>query len=396
VAVTPSGASLEQLAREHAAFRRVATLVASEPPPDEVFTAVAREAGLLLGAQRGTLLRVVNPQWAEVVASWSDGMAPALPVGHCAAIEEGRGLLGQMLQTARPVRIEDFDEVGGVVAALMRELGVRSGVGGPIVIGGRVWGAVTAAWPGEGPPPIGAEDRLAAFAVLVAHAVQNAQTRNELAASRARLVEASDEARRRIERDLHDGAQQRLVVTALELSMLERKLDQAPEAARAMLARAREQLACGLSELRDLARGIHPTVLTERGLEAAVTDLAQRAPLPVDLRVAVPDRLDPTIEAAAYFLVSEALTNVAKYAHAERVSVDIAATDGAVEVTIADDGAGGADAAKGSGLRGLIDRVTALGGRMDVSSPPGRGTRLSARLPVNVLATVHAQAATLP
>jgi signal transduction histidine kinase len=396
VAVTPSGASLEQLAREHAALRRVATLVASEPPPDEVFTAVAREAGLLLGAQRGTLLRVVNPQWAEVVASWSDGMAPALPVGHCAAIEEGRGLLGQMLQTARPVRIEDFDEVGGVVAALMRELGVRSGVGGPIVIGGRVWGAVTAAWPGEGPPPIGAEDRLAAFAVLVAHAVQNAQTRNELAASRARLVEASDEARRRIERDLHDGAQQRLVVTALELSMLERKLDQAPEAARAMLARAREQLACGLSELRDLARGIHPTVLTERGLEAAVTDLAQRAPLPVDLRVAVPDRLDPTIEAAAYFLVSEALTNVAKYAHAERVSVDIAATDGAVEVTIADDGAGGADAAKGSGLRGLIDRVTALGGRMDVSSPPGRGTRLSARLPVNVLATVHAQAATLP
>jgi signal transduction histidine kinase len=255
---------------------------------------------------------------------------------------------------------------------------------------------VTAAWPGEGPPPTGAEDRLAAFAELVAHAVQNAQTRNELAASRARLVEASDEARRRIERDLHDGAQQRLVVTALELSMLERKLDQAPEAARAMLARAREQLACGLSELRDLARGIHPTVLTERGLEAAVTDLAQRAPLPVDLRVAVPDRLDPTIEAAAYFLVSEALTNVAKYAHAERVSVDIAATDGAVEVTIADDGAGGADAAKGSGLRGLIDRVTALGGRMDVSSPPGRGTRLSARLPMNVLATVHGQAATLP
>jgi len=381
--------------REHAVLRRVATLVASEPPPDEVFTAVAREAGLLLGAQRGTLLRVVSPEWAEVVASWSDGMAPALPVGHCAAIEEGRGLLGQMLQTARPVRIEDFDEVGGVVAALMRELGVRSGVGGPIVIGGRVWGAVTAAWPGEGPPPLGAEDRLAAFAELVAYAVQNAQTRNELAASRARLVEASDEARRQIERDLHDGAQQRLVVTALELSMLERKLDQAPEAARAMLARAREQLACGLSELRDLARGIHPTVLTERGLEAAVTDLAQRAPLPVDLRVAVQDRLDPTIEAAAYFLVSEALTNVAKYARAERVTVDIAATDGAVEVTIADDGAGGADAAKGSGLRGLIDRVTALGGRMDVSSPPGQGTRLSARLPENVLATVHAQPATL-
>jgi signal transduction histidine kinase len=366
-------------------------MVASEPPPDELFTAVARESAQLLGAQRGTLLRVVNPQWAEVVASWSDGTAPALPVGHCAPIDESRGLLGQMLQTARPVRIEDFDEVGGVVAALMRELGVRSGVGGPIVIGGRVWGAVTAAWPGEGPPPIGAEDRLAAFAELVAYAVQNAQTRNELAASRARLVEASDEARRQIERDLHDGAQQRLVITALELSMVERKLDRDPEQAKAPLARAREQLACGLSELRDLARGIHPSVLTERGLEAAVTALAQRAPLPVDLHVAAPRRLAPTIEAAAYFLVSEGLTNVAKYAQANRVTVDITATDHTLEVTIVDDGAGGADTTRGSGLRGLVDRVSALGGEMQISSPPGQGTRLFACLPERLLSTARAQ-----
>ena len=393
MAVTPAGGSLEQFAREHAALRRVATLVASEPPPDEVFTAVARETGLLLGAQRGTLLRVVSPQRAQVAASWSDGTAPPLPVGHCAAIEEGRGMLGRMLQTARPVRIEDFDEVGGVVAALMRELGIRSGVGGPIIIGGRVWGALTVVWAGDTQPPEGAEDQLAEFTELVAYAVQNAQTRDELAASRARLVEASDDARRQIERDLHDGAQQRLVVAALELSMLDRQFDLDPEAARAMLARAREQLAFGLSELRDLARGIHPTVLTERGLGAALTALAQRAPLPVDLSVAVPDRLDPTIEAAAYFLVSEALTNVAKHARADRVTVDIAATDGALEVTIADDGAGGADTAKGSGLRGLVDRVTAVGGRLDVSSPPGQGTRLSARLPTSVLAGLHAHSA---
>jgi signal transduction histidine kinase len=230
---------------------------------------------------------------------------------------------------------------------------------------------------------------LAAFAELVAYAVQNAQTRNELAASRARLVEASDDVRRQIERDLHDGAQQRFVVTALELSMLERKLDRDPEAARAMLARAREQLACGLSELRDLARGIHPTVLTEHGLEAALIVLAQRAPLPVDLHVSVSERPHATIEAAAYFLVSEALTNVAKYARADMVSVDVAAIDGMLEVTVADDGAGGADSANGSGLRGLVDRVTALGGRMEVSSPAGKGTRLSARLPFSVLATVH-------
>ena len=384
--VTAASGSLEQLSREHAALRRVAMLVASEPPTDEVFTAVARETGLLLDAQRGALLRVTSPQWAQVVASWSDGTAPALPVGHCAALLDGRGILGQMLQTARPVRIEDFEEVGGVVAALMRELGIRSGVGGPIIIGGRVWGALTAVWKADGPPPANAEHRLAAFTELVAYAVQSAQTRMELAASRARLVQASDEARRQIERDLHDGAQQRLVATALELSMLERKLDRDPEAAKEMLARAREQLASGLSELRDLARGIHPTVLTERGLEAALTALAQRAPLPVDLSVAVPDRLDPTIEAAAYFLVSEALTNVAKHARADRVSVALAATGGALEVTIADDGAGGADTAKGSGLRGLADRVTAIGGRLDVSSPPGEGTRLSASLPASVLA----------
>jgi len=391
--VTTAAGSFEQLAREQAALRRVATLVAREPSPDEVFTAVTREAGLLLGAQRGTLLRVASPQRAEVMASWSDGTAPPVPVGHCAAIEEGRGILGQMLQTARPVRIEDFDAVGGVVATLMRELGIRSAVGGPIIIGGRVWGALTAVWPTDTTLPAGAEDRVAAFTELVSYAIQNAQTRTELAASRARLVEAADEARRQIERDLHDGAQQRLVATALELSMLDRQLDRDPQAARAVLARARDQLECGVSELRDLARGIHPTVLTERGLQAALAGLGQRAPLPVDMCIAVPDRLHPTIEAAAYFLVSEALTNVAKHARADAVSVDIAATDGTLEVTIADDGAGGADPANGSGLRGLVDRVAAIGGRLDVNSPSGEGTRLSARLPTSVLGTLHVQSA---
>ena len=173
--------------------------------------------------------------------------------------------------------------------------------------------------------------------------------------------------------------------------MVERKLDRDPEQARATLARAREQLACGLRELRDLARGIHPSVLTERGLEAAVAALAQRAPLPVDLHVVAPRRLAPTIEAAAYFLVSAALTNVAKYARAERVSVDITVADHTLEVTIADDGVGGADATGGSGLRGLVDRVAALGGEMHISSAPGQGTRLSARLPERIPDTPHAQ-----
>jgi signal transduction histidine kinase len=381
--------ALEQLVREHAALRRVATLVAREPSPSEVFTAVTRETGVLLGAQRATLLRVESAQWAVVVAGWTDGTAPPMPVGHRGALD-GRGILGQMLRTARPVRIEDFDEVGdGPVATLMRDLGIRSGAGGPIILGGRVWGAVSAVWPEGTSMPLGAEDRIAAFAELVSYAIENAETRDELAASRARLVAAADEARRRIERDLHDGAQQRLVAAALELTLLEHQLDRDPEGARPVLARAREQLDGGLGELRDLARGIHPTVLTDRGLEAALNALVQRAAVPVDLRVAVSERLDTAIEAAAYFLVSEALTNVAKHAQADTVSVDVASTDDTLVVTIADDGVGGADPGRGSGLRGLVDRVQAVGGRLEVSSASGEGTRLCARLPTTVLGSLN-------
>jgi signal transduction histidine kinase len=381
--------ALEQLVREHAALRRVATLVAREPSPSEVFSAVTRETGVLLGAQRATLLRVESAQWAVVVAGWTDGTAPPVPVGHRGALD-GRGILGQMLRTARPVRIEDFDEVGdGPVATLMRDLGIRSGAGGPIILGGRVWGAVSAVWPEGTSMPLGAEDRIAAFAELVSYAIENAETRDELAASRARLVAAADEARRRIERDLHDGAQQRLVAAALELTLLEHQLDRDPEGARPVLARAREQLDGGLGELRDLARGIHPTVLTDRGLEAALNALVQRAAVPVDLRVAVSERLDTAIEAAAYFLVSEALTNVAKHAQADTVSVDVASTDDTLVVTIADNGVGGADLGRGSGLRGLVDRVQAVGGRLEVSSASGEGTRLCARLPTTVLGSLN-------
>ena len=383
---TASG-ELEELVREHAALRRVATLVAREPSPSEVFAAVTQEAGVLLGAERATLLRVESPQWAVVVASWSDGTGPPVPVGHRGALD-GRGIVGKMLRTARPVRMETFDEVGGAVAELLRRLGIRSGAGGPIILGGRVWGAVVAAWPEGATMPAGAEDRVAAFAELVSYAIENAETRHELAASRARLVEAADEARRRIERDLHDGAQQRLVAAALELTLLAQRLERDPVGARTILARAREQLDGGLEELRDLARGIHPTVLTDRGLEAALAALAQRAPLPVELRAVVPEGLDAAIEAAAYFLVSEAVTNAAKHAEAERVSVDVAAADGNLVVTIADDGVGGADPERGSGLSGLVDRVGAVGGRLEISSVPGRGTRLCARLPTNVLGSL--------
>jgi signal transduction histidine kinase len=376
------------LVQEHAALRRMATLVARGPSPAEVFAAVTRETGELLGAQRTSLLRVESPERAAIVAGWARGAAAAVPVGHTAVID-GRGILGQMLRVAAPVRIEDFDEVGGAVAALMRRLGIRSAAAGPILLDGGVWGALTASWPAGASMPVGAENRVAAFAELVSLAIENAEARQELAASRARLVAAADEARRRIERDLHDGAQQRLVAAALELSVLDRRLERDPPGARTVLARARDHLEGGLGELRDLARGIHPAVLSDRGLEAALDALVNRSPVPVDLRITVPDRLDAAIEATVYFLVSEALNNVAKYAQADAVSVDVALTGCDLVVTIADDGVGGADPGQGSGLRGLVDRVQAIGGRLHVTSPPEQGTRLHAHLPARVLGSLN-------
>ena len=383
-----SDTSLQELVREHAALRRVAVLVARAPSPAEVFEAVAREVGTLLGARRAQLVRVASAEEGVVAASWSDGTLQPVPVGHRAPLD-GRGVLGRMLRDPRPLRIEDWDETGGGVAALMRSLGIRSGAAGPIVIGGRVWGAVAAVWSDAADMPMGAEDRVGAFAELVATAIENAEARDELAASRARLVEAADAARQRIERDLHDGAQQQLVAAALDLTLLEQQLERDPDAARTVLARAREQLDGGLRELRDLARGIHPSVLTDRGLAVALEGLAKRAPVPVELSVDVRTPLDQAIEAAAYFLVSEAITNAAKHAQADAVSVDVEATADTVVVTVADNGVGGAETSRGSGLGGLIDRVEAVGGRLEITSPPGEGTRLSARLPARVLGSLN-------
>jgi PAS domain S-box-containing protein len=203
----------------------------------------------------------------------------------------------------------------------------------------------------------------------------------ELAASRARIVTAGDVERRRLERNLHDGAQQRLVALALALRLVAGKLESNPDVARELLAGAGRELALALDELRELARGLHPAVLTDRGLRAAVETLAGRAPFPVEV-VAMPDeRLPEPVEAGAYYLIAEALTNVAKYANASTVSVAVTASDGRLAVEVSDDGIGGADPAAGSGLRGLADRVEALGGTLTVTSPAGAGTTLRADIP---------------
>jgi signal transduction histidine kinase len=249
-----------------------------------------------------------------------------------------------------------------------------------VMLAGNLWGAVIISSDDQAFPPE-AEFRVGDFADLAAQAIANAHAREELAASRMRIVEASDAERRRLERNLHDGAQQRLVATSLAVRLAARRVNDDP-AVRAMLDGAGDELAQALEELRELARGLHPAVLTDHGLRAAIEAVADRTPLPVEVDVPFDDRLPERVEAAAYFVICEALTNVAKYAQASEVRVRVGRSDGVAQVEVADDGVGGADASGGSGLRGLADRVEALGGRLAVTSPEGEGTTVRAQLPV--------------
>jgi signal transduction histidine kinase len=261
--------------------------------------------------------------------------------------------------------------------------GVSSAVAAPIVVSGRLWGATSITIDGSERFPRDAETRLEKFTTLVAVALANAEAREQLTASRARIVQAGDSERRRLERNLHDGAQQRFISLALGLRLAESRLADDPAAAAELLAQASGELALGLEELRELARGIHPAILTDRGLTPAVEALAARATLPVEVSGLPPERLPETIEAAAFYVVSESLANVAKYASASRARVDLARDDGLLVVEVGDDGVGGADPNSGSGLRGLTDRVEALGGRLRVSSELGLGTTVRAELPLH-------------
>jgi signal transduction histidine kinase len=263
---------------------------------------------------------------------------------------------------------------------MLREtIGIRTGVAAPITAGGRVWGCVTVSGLDERRFAPDAEARLGQFAELVAQGIDNAEVRTQLRESRARIVQAADDARRRIERDLHDGAQQRLVGVALRLRLAR---DQARDDARRAIDEAASELAEALDELRELARGIHPTILTDRGLEPALRLIAVRSAVPVDLEAEVLGRLPPPHEAALYFTASEALANVGRYAQASRVSIRLHRANGQAVIEVADDGVGGADASTGTGLRFLADRVEALGGFLEVASPPGVGTTVRAGVPI--------------
>ena len=372
--------ALRTLVAEQAALRRVATTVASEADQARVFEVVTEEVGRLLGAQTANMVRFEPDGSGFVAAGWSTGGARNVPVGTRIALD-GPTVASLIRDTGRPQRVDDYSQTPGTTAELLRDTGLRSSVGTPIELGGRLWGAVLVSTIEETPFPAGAEQRIADFAQLVAQALANAEARKELADSRARIVQAGDDERRRIERNLHDGAQQRLVALSLELRMAERKLAAGDPRASELLEQASKDLSEALEELRELARGIHPAILSDKGLEPALEMLAGRAQLPVDLCAELESRLPAPVEAAAYYLVSEALTNASKHARASSVRVSVAHTNGNAVVEVADDGVGGADLSAGSGLRGLRDRVEALGGTLSVESREGVGTTLIARLP---------------
>jgi signal transduction histidine kinase len=317
---------------------------------------------------------------AAVVGGWSEDGRLRLPVGTSLDLD-GDTVVAKVLRKGTPQRVESYEEVSGSLAETLRSAGYRASVAAPVQVGGRLWGALVAATDSDKALPEGLEQRLCDFADLVGQALANADARERLAASRAELVEVGDAERRRLERNLHDGAQQRLVSVALRLNMVDAKLDDDPATAGELLSATREDLAQGLEELRELARGLHPVLLTDRGLGPALDALVTRVPVPVEIAELPDERLTAPVEAAAYYVVAEAITNVAKYADASRATVSIRRSNGRAEVTVSDDGVGGADPARGSGLRGLAARVEALNGHLDVDSPPNRGTRIKAEIP---------------
>jgi signal transduction histidine kinase len=285
-----------------------------------------------------------------------------------------------VLDTAHPARIESYEDATGGASEVARSHGLRSAVGAPILVEGRLWGLVIAGTTGDEALPPNAEERLAGFSELVATAISNATARAELVASRARIAAAGDEARRRIERDLHDGAQQQLVTLAVGLRAMKERVPPDLEKLQADLAHTADGLTAVLNELREISRGIHPAILTEGGLGPALKALARRSGIPVEIDLRCDRRLAEGIEVAAYYVVSEALTNAAKHARASKVEVHARMRDGVLELKIDDDGVGGADPSRGSGLTGLADRVEALGGTIWIASSPGEGTSLRVEL----------------
>jgi signal transduction histidine kinase len=374
---------LRMLADQQAALRRIATLVARAVPPSEVFSAVTVELARCVGVTHATLVRFEADGGAVLIAVHDDrGSQKSMPVGKRFS-SEGESVPAMVFRTGRAARRDSHDDAPSPDVQYVHELGLRSGVGVPIVVDGRLWGAANVGSLQHEPLPPHTEARVGDFADLVATAIANADARTELTASRARIVAAADAARRRFERDLHDGAQQRLVSLGLQLRTAEASLPADWHVVRQQVSDVITGLRGVSEDLQEISRGIHPAILSRGGLGPALKTLSRRSAVPVQLDVSIDRRLAESAEVAAYYVVAEALTNAAKYARASEVTVSGHAYEANLRLSITDDGVGGADPHKGSGLIGLIDRVEALGGQLRISSVVGSGTSLRATIPLD-------------
>lgn len=356
-----------RLAEEQGALRRVATLVAQQTSRDQLDALISEEAGRLLSADLAMMRHYEDGGGVRVMGQWARS-ARLLAAGIPPAVDRVTELIAQ---TGEPAQAGAETANGDDWLA----------VGAPIIVEGQLWGAMIVA---SGARALSENTgvRLADFTSLMATAIANSKNRAELAASRERVVIAADQTRRRIERDLHDGAQQQLVALVIDLQTIREGVPDQLSRLRADLLQISQGLVSTLEELREIARGIHPAILAQGGLGPALRTLARRSPLPVELHLDLESRLTERVEVATYYVVAEALTNAAKHADATLVRITGRVREGVLEVSVQDDGRGGASAARGSGLVGLLDRVEALGGTLLLSSSPGEGTSLELVLPV--------------
>ncbi len=373
---------LAALAEQQAALRRVATLVARAASPAEVFSAVAEEMARCLKVANAEVCRYQeHGAGIAAVGSFAESGVPDIPVGE-SLLCEGENVSGKVWRTGRPARVDSYELAPGSIAARMRDLGIRSRVGAPIIVDDRVWGLAIVGSRRPEPLPPDTEERVGEFADLVATAIAAATSRAELIESRRRIVAAADETQRRLERNLHDGAQQRAVSLGLQLSTAENLVPSELGAVRELLSQIGSGLTELCEELREISHGMHPAIVSRGGLGPALKSLARRSTIPVTLEVAVPRRLPEMVEVAAYYVVAEAFTNAAKHAQASQLAVTANADDENLHLLVRDDGIGGADFDKGSGLIGLKDRVEALSGRLTLSSTVEKGTSLTATIPL--------------
>ena len=375
---------LSVLAKQQEALRRMATIVANGlVTPSEVYSAVAEEMVRCLDCDGAAVVRYEPDGAAVLIAASAKPGSGYPPVGERMPFDDDN-LLSWILQTGRPARHDDIGHADGPVVVRIREFGIRSGVGAPIVVNGRMWGAAIVSSKQQEPLPPDTQERVSDFADLVATAIANAASRAELIASRARIVAAADDARRRIERNLHDGAQQQLIALALDARMAEASVPAELDGLKQQLA----HLASGLKEanedLQEISRGLHPSILSKGGLLEALKALSRRSPIPVTFDVAVDRRLPESAEVAAYYVVAEGLANAAKHSQASQVTVSVNTDEANLCLCVQDNGIGGAHVGKGSGLIGLFDRVEALGGQIEIDCPAEGGTLLHATIPLEL------------